>query len=78
MTRLEALRRDPSLRFSERGRTMLTWLRSRVVTMGEAERQVRDAPAHLLPVIADLAMECADEWRQLALQLERRTRQSGT
>jgi hypothetical protein len=73
-----ALPRDLSLRFSESGRTRLTWLGSRVVTLGGVGLQVGDAQAHPLPVIADLAMECADEWRQSALRLERTTRQSVT
>ncbi|MGQ4512762.1 ParB/RepB/Spo0J family partition protein [Streptomyces sp. DW26H14] len=74
---LENLQRDPSLRFTERGRAVLVWLRRRVITCGEGERELSNIPPHLLPVIANLALECADEWRQLADELQARLGQVG-
>ncbi|MFD7664678.1 ParB N-terminal domain-containing protein [Streptomyces sp. NPDC059788] len=73
--RMERLQRDPSLRFSERGRSMLIWLRRCLVTANEAELELGDLPQHLLPTVAGLAKECADEWQRLAVELNSRTRQ---
>ncbi|MFH8344280.1 ParB N-terminal domain-containing protein [Streptomyces sp. NPDC018045] len=73
--RLESIQRDPSLRFSERGRAMLMWLRRCLVTANEAELELGDLPQHLLPTVAGLAKECADEWQRLAIELNSRTRQ---
>lgn len=74
--RLEGLRRDPSLRLTERGRALLVWLGRRLTTYGEAARELDNIPPHLVPVIADLALECADEWRRLAAELQSRNRQT--
>jgi hypothetical protein len=75
-TRLEGLRRDPSLRLTERGRAVLVWLGRRLTTYGEGVRELDNIPPHLVPVIADLALECSDEWRRLAIELQSRTRQT--
>lgn len=76
LARLEGLRRDPSLRLTERGRSVLVWLGRRLTTYGEGVRELDSLPPHLVPVIADLALDCADEWRQLATELQSRTRQA--
>ncbi|GAA1267378.1 hypothetical protein GCM10009665_65290 [Kitasatospora nipponensis] len=74
---LESLRRDPSLRFTDHGRALLVWLHRRLVVVGEAESELRNIPPHLLPVVAELAEECSDIWRELALELHYRARQIG-
>lgn len=76
LARLEGLRRDPSLRLTERGRGVLVWLGRRLTTYGEGVRELDSLPPHLVPVIADLALECADEWQRLAAELQNRTQQS--
>ncbi|WP_329566357.1 ParB/RepB/Spo0J family partition protein [Kitasatospora sp. NBC_01266] len=75
--RLAVLRRDPSLRFTDRGRALLVWLHRRLIAVSAAERELQDIPPHLLPVVADLALECAEGWRELADQLRGRARQTG-
>jgi RNase adaptor protein for sRNA GlmZ degradation len=47
----------------------------RLTTYGEGARELDNIPPHLVPVIADLALECADEWRRLAAELQSRNRQ---
>ncbi|MDH6121864.1 hypothetical protein ABH930_005937 [Kitasatospora sp. GAS204A] len=74
---LETLRRDPSLRFTDQGRALLIWLHRRLVVVGEAETELRNIPTHLLPVVADLARECSDSWRELSIELQYRARQIG-
>ncbi|MDH6122045.1 hypothetical protein [Kitasatospora sp. GAS204B] len=75
--RLAVLRRDPSLRFTDHGRALLLWLQRRLFAVSAAERELQDIPPHLLPVVADLALECAEGWRELADQLRGRARQIG-
>ncbi|WP_035845429.1 ParB/RepB/Spo0J family partition protein [Kitasatospora azatica] len=74
---LAVLRRDPSLRFTDHGRALLVWLHRRLVAVSIAESELQQIPPHLLPVVADLALECAAGWRDLAEQLHRRARQTG-
>ncbi|GAA1947092.1 ParB N-terminal domain-containing protein [Kitasatospora viridis] len=74
---LESLRRDPSLRFTDHGRALLVWLHRRLVVVGEADRELDQIPAHLLPVVAELAQECADSWHRLSVELQCRARQTG-
>ncbi|MFE9421339.1 ParB N-terminal domain-containing protein [Kitasatospora sp. NPDC006697] len=74
---LETLRRDPSLRFTDHGRALLVWLHRRLVVVGEAEDELDSIPSHLLPVVAELAEECAEIWHRLALELQCRAQQTG-
>ncbi|MFE0459708.1 ParB and winged helix-turn-helix domain-containing protein [Kitasatospora sp. NPDC058965] len=74
---LAVLRRDPSLKFTDRGRALLLWLHRRLVSVSATERELQNIPPHLVPVVADLALECAAGWRELAEQLHRRGAQSG-
>lgn len=69
---LQALRNDPSLRFSESGRTLLRWILSRVVRANERLDVAAKVPPHCTYIIANVARACADEWLQLANELERR------
>ncbi|WP_101380418.1 ParB N-terminal domain-containing protein [Kitasatospora sp. GP30] len=74
---LGLLRRDPSLRMTDHGRALLMWLQRRLVPVSITERELQQIPAHLIPVVADLALECAAGWQQLGEQLQRRSRQIG-
>jgi hypothetical protein len=74
---LETLRRDPSLRFTDSGRALLTWLHQRLVVVSEAKHELQAIPPHLLPTVSALAVECADNWRELATELRGRARQIG-
>ncbi|TQF01413.1 hypothetical protein E6W39_03110 [Kitasatospora acidiphila] len=74
---LERLRRDPSLRFTDSGRALLTWLHQRLVVVSEAEHELQSIPPHLLTTVSALALECADNWRELATELRGRARQIG-
>ncbi|MCC9309081.1 hypothetical protein LN042_18670 [Kitasatospora sp. RB6PN24] len=74
---LALLRRDPSLRMTDHGRALLMWLQRRLVPVSISERELQQIPAHLIPVVAELALECAAGWQQLGEQLQRRSRQIG-
>jgi len=69
---LQGLQNDPSLRFSESGRTVLRWILSRAVRSDERLDVAAKVPPHCTYIIANVARACADEWLQLANELDRR------
>ncbi|MEU4745997.1 hypothetical protein AB0G02_36815 [Actinosynnema sp. NPDC023658] len=71
---LQSLRRDPSLRFSETGRTLLQWLSVRELAVDDPGRVVESIPEHVRENVAKLAWSCAEVWRQLAQELQRDAR----
>jgi ParB-like chromosome segregation protein Spo0J len=72
-TLLRDLRRDPSLRFTQRGRQLLEWLAVKAAGPSGLDALVDPLPAHCAYLVAGLARECADEWLEAARRLERRT-----
>ncbi|BCJ69482.1 ParB N-terminal domain-containing protein [Polymorphospora rubra] len=75
-TILKGLQSDPSLRFSESGRSLLRWILSRAVRADERLDVVGKVPPHCSYLIADVARRCANEWLQLASDLERRNEET--
>lgn len=63
---LGMLRRDPSLRYSERGRWLIRWFESHVAQLGNRSRLVEVVPSHSAYIVAELAMSCANTWTELA------------
>jgi ParB-like chromosome segregation protein Spo0J len=63
------LRGDPTLRFSETGRTLLRLLEVRSVSPEKWAAIAANTPAHWRDAVARVAMECADSWRGFAEQL---------
>jgi transposase-like protein len=72
---LLGLKKDPSLRFSESGRTLLRWVFSRVVQPDEWNRFIDAVPPHSAYVIAKVARLCAQEWQDFADRLEKQSTQ---
>nr|WP_198151701.1 ParB/RepB/Spo0J family partition protein [Kibdelosporangium sp. MJ126-NF4] len=68
---LDMLRRDPALRFSETGRTLIRWLHERAVAPDDWSSQLEAIPPHCLTVVADLMRQYAAAWHELADTLER-------
>jgi hypothetical protein len=68
---LESLRRDPTLRYSEDGRTLIRWLDTRIIRTEEAGYATR-VPPHQAAIIAKAARACALLWEDIAQGLERR------
>jgi ParB-like nuclease family protein len=66
------VRRDPSLRFTERGRHLLEWLAVRTVGPPGLDALMDPLPVHCSYLVAGLARKCADEWLEAARRLERR------
>jgi hypothetical protein len=69
-TMLQDLRKDPSLRFTESGRALLRWLDAKVTGLHGLRDMVMHTPPHCRYFIAGLARRCAEEWLELAMQLE--------
>lgn len=67
---LENLRRDPSLRYTDTGRGILTWLAPRVLIPGDFPAEPQEIPPHCRASISALARTMAAAWVQIALRLE--------
>ncbi|MFE3390309.1 ParB/RepB/Spo0J family partition protein [Streptomyces anulatus] len=74
---MRILRSDPSLRFSEGGRSLLRWLSGHVIESRESRTVAAEAPSHCAGTIADLARKCGESWLELAEQLDRRQQLPG-
>jgi ParB-like chromosome segregation protein Spo0J len=60
------LRGDPTLRFSETGRTLLRLLEVRSVTPETWATIAANVPPHWRDTVARVALECAQTWREFA------------
>ncbi len=72
---LHGLKNDPSLRFSDSGRTLLRWVFARAIQTNEWYALVDAVPPHCTYVVANVARRCAQEWQDFAETLERQTAQ---
>jgi len=71
---LGLLRRDPSLRFNELGRTILRLLEVGAMNEEQWQRFVDTVPVHCGDAVAAAARQCAGAWEGFAQQLEERDR----
>ncbi|MFJ2259107.1 ParB/RepB/Spo0J family partition protein [Streptomyces sp. NPDC087844] len=67
------LRKDPSLRFSESGRTLLRLLDVCTVGPQEWSRISENVPPHRVEIIVSAARACSRAWQDFATELERRS-----
>jgi ParB-like chromosome segregation protein Spo0J len=75
---LQRLHRDPSLRYTESGRSLLRWLcPPRLVAPSDWSGIVSTIPLHWTLDIARIAKGCALAWSELADELEQRHRDCG-
>lgn len=74
---LQNLKKDPSLRLTEAGRSLLRWLEPRSSGPGNWRSYLEAAPPHCAFLIAELARSCAEEWLDFARQLEQRVGDKG-
>ncbi|MGH3679426.1 MAG: hypothetical protein ACRDT2_03965, partial [Natronosporangium sp.] len=66
---LQRLKGNPSLRYSEKGRSLLRWLDSHVVDPADWSPAVAEVPPHCTYTIAELAIQCAKAWERLAEEM---------
>jgi ParB-like chromosome segregation protein Spo0J len=71
---LEKLQRDPSLRYNEKGRRLLWWLRQNAVGAQEWSALIATVPPHRATVVAHLARQYSQMWLEVAQELDDRAR----
>lgn len=71
---LKILRKDPALRYSENGRSLLRWLGAHFVDSERCARIADDVPLHCTYSIIEVSMAYAEAWRSFANKLARRAR----
>lgn len=69
---LQSLAKDPSLRFTESGRSLLRWLFTHARGPAGWENVVDAIPPHSTYVVAEVAQACAEEWSTFASKLHQR------
>jgi transposase-like protein len=72
-TVLASLRRDPSLRFSDAGRSLLRWLDRYCVGMEDPSKIATMVPDHCAGVVVKLARQCMWLWTEVVEKLEKRS-----
>jgi ParB-like chromosome segregation protein Spo0J len=60
---------DPSLRYTEGGRTFLRWMAGHCLQEAEWQEFIDAIPRHWLPQVAKVAASMSEEWRQFAEEL---------
>lgn len=73
---LRALRADPSLRFTQSGRRLLSILEVAAMETGAHERLIADLPDHCVGLVAELAAASVRSWRDIAMRLDQRRSRS--
>lgn len=73
---IDSLCRDPSLRYSERGRHLLKWIRSRIVTRAQWKAISEEIPVHCVSRLSELARANANMWCEIARELDQQTNSS--
>jgi transposase len=74
--KLRGLKNDPSLRFTESGRTLLRWIFAKAVRADEWQDVLNAVPPHCSYVMANVARHCANEWLEFAETLEKQATKS--
>ena len=67
---LESLAKDPSLRMTQTGRSLLQWLHLRRVDVRDCRMVVDSVPTHRVGVVVELARVYASIWEMIAAELE--------
>lgn len=69
---LRHLRNDPSLRLTDGGRTLIRLLNAQAAWDRQSEELASSLPTHCTEMIVDVALACAQAWRQLADRVQDR------
>lgn len=67
---LQILSHDPSIRYSQSGRQILTWLRTHSIQRDEWNSILDGIPPHLVEIVVGMARDSAAEWCEFAKRLE--------
>jgi hypothetical protein len=69
---VNALKKDPTLRFTDTGRALLRLLDSNSLNATTRAQMAVALPAHCLATVAKVARQHADSWRRFGQEIERR------
>ncbi|WP_327303591.1 hypothetical protein OG730_08220 [Streptomyces sp. NBC_01298] len=69
-----SLYRDPSIRFTDRGRALLRWIDGRSGELAVGQGLLASVPPHCMQAAAEVARHYAREWERLADTLQRTER----
>lgn len=70
------LRRDPSLRFRDSGRSLLRWLENQVLGLRDNASWIDAVPRHCTFAVADVARSIAEEWLMFAELLSQKAEEA--
>ncbi|MFK0288024.1 hypothetical protein ACIQVL_47220 [Streptomyces sp. NPDC090499] len=70
---LPALRRDPSIRFTDQGRLLLRLLGAATLGPDEWEQLIEGVPAHCVGMVASVARACGEAWLSVAQRMDGRS-----
>jgi hypothetical protein len=71
---LQGLKKDPSLRLSEGGRVLLRWLDAQAAGLEKWKSLADSIPAHWTQLVAKLAYQNSEFWREFARYIENQER----
>lgn len=74
LSAIRTLSSDPSLKFTEAGRSLLSYLHLHMRTQRDWDELADMLPAHCLATIGELADKCAHDWQLLSARVARRNR----
>lgn len=74
---LQGLRKDPSLRFNAVARTLLQWLSICDINDDQRNNLIQGVPEYRRDNFAELALVCAERWKDLAEELRQPNRNTG-
>ncbi|WP_406638760.1 ParB/RepB/Spo0J family partition protein [Amycolatopsis sp. WGS_07] len=74
---LQGLRKDPSLRFNAVARTLLQWLSICDINDDQRNNLIQGLPEYRRDNFAELALVCAERWKNLAEELRQPNRNTG-
>ncbi|MEU7580873.1 helix-turn-helix domain-containing protein [Streptomyces sp. NPDC041068] len=66
----DSLYRDPSIRFTDRGRALLRWINGQNGELAAGKRLLESVPPHCMRAAAEVARHYAKEWERLADALQ--------
>ncbi|MDX3584204.1 ParB/RepB/Spo0J family partition protein [Streptomyces europaeiscabiei] len=75
---IDILSKDPSIRFTDSGRSLMRWLNGQAQGLATGERLMAAVPPHCAQVVAEVAGHYAKEWERLTVALQQNDSTNGS